>query len=205
MTPRQSEHAGMTAGARVCVHMHERASLLVVLPLILGIGFDLFAMFWSWYQKSSFNHKLFYYKKGCCFLLQLAIVQQKLGLLQLSFGMKSIFLFRCLSMWHTLATGKSALNMLEWWTHALVFQWFAREEQALGGCCPWSPEWIIWGRPELMPKPSKPTTWSRVVHCSWARVSPAEVVLNSRASVYYCEALSVEYFAIMVVKIVLQL
>ena len=47
MTPRQSEHAGMTAGTRVCAHMHERASLLVVLPLILGIGFDIFAMFWS--------------------------------------------------------------------------------------------------------------------------------------------------------------
>lgn len=53
MTPRQSECAGMTEGARVCVHTHKRASLLVVLPLffffplILDTGFDIFAVFWS--------------------------------------------------------------------------------------------------------------------------------------------------------------
>ena len=31
----------------VCVYMQKRASVLVLSPLILDIGFDIFAVFWS--------------------------------------------------------------------------------------------------------------------------------------------------------------
>ena len=31
----------------MCLYMQQRASVLVVVPLILDIGFDIFAVFWS--------------------------------------------------------------------------------------------------------------------------------------------------------------
>lgn len=79
-----------------CVYLHKRASVLAALPLILDIGFDIFAVFGHNTKKVLLI--IDYYKKGCCFLVHLIIVQQKLGLLQLSFGTKSIFLFGGLSM-----------------------------------------------------------------------------------------------------------
>ena len=115
-------------------------------------------------------------------MLYWVIVQQILSPLHLSLGMKSIFLSLGLAMWHALATGKStgviqtaALNMLEWWTHGLVFQWFARTRASPGWLLPVGPRIKNVSRPEPMPKPKKPTTWSRAAHHSWAYVSPAEV------------------------------